>query len=95
MYKLARLNLDSFAVNWIENFLRTRKQFVVVNATKSNTTPVLSGVPQGTVLGQLLFFIYINGLPADITNNIRLFADDFVLYAKITCNQDNLRCDPI
>lgn len=90
MYKLSLLNLDSFVFNWIENFLRTRKQFVVVNAAQSNTTPVLSGVPQGTVLGPLLFLIYINDLPSDITNNIRLFADDCVLYAKITCNQDQL-----
>lgn len=95
MYKLSLLNLDPFALNWIENFLLERKQFVEINSAQSTTAPVLSGVPQGTVLGPLLFLIYVNDLPSDISNNIRLFADDCVLYSKITCKQDqiNLQSD--
>lgn len=97
MHKLSLLNLDPLVFNWIENFLLRRKQFVVLNGAQSNTAPVLSGVPQGTVLGPLLFLIYVNDLPSHITNNIRLFADDCVLYARITCKQDqlNLQADLI
>ena len=56
---------------------------VVVNGVKSDWAPVLSGVPQGTVLGPLLFSLYINGISSDIESEIRLFADDCVCYREI------------
>ena len=50
---------------------------------KSDWAPVLSGVPQGTVLGPLLFSVYINDISSDIESEIRLFADDCVCYREI------------
>lgn len=90
MTKLSLLNLDPFVLSWINNFLTDRKQFVVINTARSQISPVLSGVPQGTVLGPLLFLIYINDLPRCISNNIRLFADDCVIYATISSHEDQI-----
>ena len=58
---------------------------VVVGGEHSAWTEVLSGVPQGTVLGPLLFLVYINDLPQNIHSEVRLFADDCVLRSKF-CN---------
>ena len=68
---------------WIYSFLCSRQQRVVINGAKSKWAPVLSGVPQGTVLGPLLFSLYINDIMVDIDSEIRLFADDCVCYRQI------------
>lgn len=75
-------------VRWIESFLCHRQQCVVLNGTASTNIPVKSGVPQGSVLGPLLFLVYINDLPCNIKSHVRLFADDCVLYRKICSEQD-------
>ena len=62
----------------IDSFLCFRQQRVVINGTKSKWVPVLSGVPQGIVLGSLLFSLYINDIIVDIDSGVRLFADDCV-----------------
>ena len=64
---------------------------VVANGAKSGWAPVLSGVPQGTVLGPLLFSSYINDISADIDSEIRLFADDRVCYLEIKDTKDTLK----
>ena len=61
------------------------------NGAKSDWAPVLSGVPQGTVLRPLLFSLYINDIPTDIVSEIRLFADDCVCYRKIKDTEDTLK----
>ena len=63
-------------IDWIEQWLTDRRQRVVVDGEVSNWKPVLSGVPQGSVLGPLLFLIYINNLDDNTTSNILKFADD-------------------
>ena len=72
------------------NFLQGRVQRVVLNGESSDTSPVLSGVPQGTVLDPLLFLAYINDLPDCISKDskIRLFADDCVTYRVINDGAD-------
>ena len=62
--------------NWIENWLSNRKQRVVINGNSSDWTSVNSGVPQGSVLGPILFLIYINDIDEGITCRISKFADD-------------------
>ena len=60
----------------------------MVNGVKSDWAPVLSGVPQGTVLGPLLFALYINDITEDIDSELRLFADDGVCYREIKDTED-------
>ena len=64
---------------------------MVVNGVKSDWVPVVSGVPQGTVLGPLLFSLYINYISADIESRIRLFADDCVCYREIKEIEDTVK----
>ena len=62
-----------------------------LNGAKSDWFPVLSGVPQGTVLGPLLFPLYINAISTEIDSEIRLFADDCVCYREIKYTEDTLK----
>ena len=77
--KLFSYGIGGKTLKWIDCFLCFRQQRVVVNGVKSDWAPVLSGVPQGTVLGPLLFSLYINDISSDIESEVRLFADDCVL----------------
>ena len=75
---------------WIGDFLGNITQEVVVNGSKSERGMVKSGVPQGTVLGPLLFLIYINDIESQITSSTRLFADDSALYRPIYSESDSI-----
>ena len=74
--------------HWIEHWLTTRHQTVVVDGKNSREVHVKSGVPQGTVLGPLLFLIFINDIGDDITSKIRLFADDCLLYNVVETSEN-------
>ena len=67
MHKLKKLGIKGKLGRWLYNFLNNRKQQVMINGTKSNVTNVSSGVPQGTVLGPILFLIYISDIGEDIS----------------------------
>lgn len=88
LYKLHQLNLDDNLLKWIECFLTNRSQFVFANGHNSSSREVHSGVPQGSVLGPLLFLIYINDLSSVISSTIHLFADDCVIFREITNDND-------
>ena len=75
-------------INWIEKWLIDRRQRVVVDGEVSNWISVLSGVPQGSVLGPILFLIYINDLDDDITSKVLKFADDTKVFRKIKSDVD-------
>ena len=76
LLKLKAHGIGNGIINWIEQWLIDRRQRVVVDGEASNWKSVLSGVPQGSVLGPILFLIYINDLDAEITSKVLKFADD-------------------
>ena len=80
--KLESVGIRGKLLSWIEHFLVGRKQRVVVNGVMSEWIEVLSGVPQGSVLGPLLFLIFVSEIPGLVENFISLFADDTKLYGR-------------
>ncbi len=93
--KLRHYGINGSIHTWISTFLKCRTQCVVVDGVKSESVTVDSGVPQGTVLGPLLFLLHINDLPQSVTSTVRLFADDCLLYRPIhsTADQISLQTD--
>ena len=88
LHKLGHYGIRGTTLNWIQNFLTNRTQKVVVDGSSSESAHVKSGVPQGTVLGPLLFLTHNNDLPSTVSSQVRLFADDCLLYHPIKCWAD-------
>ena len=78
-------------LRWLENFLCFRHQRVLVNGESSDWYDVASGVPQGSVLGPLLFILYVNDIPEQIDSISHMFADDLKIYRTITNLNDALK----
>ena len=93
LHKLKFYGIADNTHAWISDFLRNRSQKVLLDGISSETSPVQSGVPQGSVLGPLLFLLFINDLPDTISSQstVKLFADDCVLYRKIKCEEDAIK----
>ena len=71
--KLYGYGIGEKTLKWIDSFVCDRQQRVMVNGVKSDWAPIFSGVPQGTVLGPLLFSLYINDITEDVDSELRLF----------------------
>ena len=88
---LADIGINPHVLNWLQDYLCQRSQYVVVNGERSTTSNVISGVPQGSVLGPLLFVIYMDGitqLPFQEGTHLLLYADDILLYHSIKTEND-------
>ena len=83
IFKLKQNGISGGLLKFFESYLRCRKQRVVVNGCSSDYSFIESGVPQGSVLGPLLFLIYINDLEKNIKSNIKFFADDTMLFSIV------------
>ena len=90
MKKLQAYGIEGEILAWITEYLKERSQVVIVNGESSATSDVISGIPQGTVLGPLLFVIYINDILDNVSSEGLLFADDAKIFRKITCKNDAL-----
>ena len=92
MYKLDYYVIRGSTHKWISSWLSVRSQKVVLDGQASDPVPVLSGVPQGSVLGPALFLIFINDLSENIRSYVRLLPDDFVLYRNIKKKNSEISC---
>ena len=86
--KVHHCGIRDTTYQWISSFLNSRTQQVLVEGQSSEKVPIVSGVPQGSVLGPVLFLIFIDDLPDNINSRTRLFADDCILYRQITSETD-------
>ena len=87
--KLRSYKINECLVRWVENYLQDRSQFVEINGEKSQWIPVTSVIPQGSVLGPLLFLIYINDLPENVNSTVYMYADDTKIYSEIKSEYDH------
>ena len=89
--KLCKLHVSLVVLKWIRNYLTNRHQKVMIGGEESKVIPVTSGVPQGSVLGSLLFLIYIDDVtrvPLSDGTQLILYADNMLLYREIVCPED-------
>ena len=96
LFKLTIYSVEGDLLLLLKNYLKNRKQRVVLNGQTSEWRKLISGVPQGSVLGPLLFLIYINDLPDGKTLICQIFADDASLFSKvqdINRSANELNCD--
>ena len=81
MYKLKTLGICGNYYRLIHSFVSDRHQRVVLNGQSFKCSHIKAGVPQGSILGPLLFLVYINNLPEGLTSSAKLFADDMSLFS--------------
>ena len=86
--KMKALGIKGRLGRWIHSFLSHRKQMVVVKGHKSGTSSVVSGVPQGSVLGPILFLIYISDIGENVDTNLKIYVDDSKAKEKIKEDKD-------
>ena len=79
LYKLQAIACNSQVIAWMKSYLTGRKQVVSVNGTISESASITCGVPQGSILGPLLFLVYINDMKTSVKCKLLLYADDAAL----------------
>ena len=86
--KLKSYGIEYYTLRWVQAFMSDSVQQVSVNGINSEWANVTSGIPQGSVLGPILFVLYINDLPENIVLNVYLFADDTKVFKPINSPND-------
>ena len=82
IFKLQKNGISSKLLLLLKDFFKSRKQRVILNGQHSSWRDVNAGVPQGSILGPLLFLVYINDLSNDLKSNPKLFADETSLFSE-------------
>lgn len=92
LYKLNQYGINGGLLNWFSSYLIGRRQRVIIESSFSDWLPVVSGVPQGSILGPFLFLLYINDLPSMVSpdSTLALFADDSKCFRSIKALDDCL-----
>ena len=90
LLKLKMVGIDGSLLSWIRDYLTNRRQRCIIEGCVSGWLPVTSGVPQGTILGPLLFLLYINDIADNLTSKMALFGDDCVLSREVQIREDQL-----
>ena len=88
IFKLKQIGINGNLLEWVSNYLNNRQQRVVIKSCKSDYKRTNAGVPQGSVLGPLLFLIYVNDISESLLSLTRLFADDSSLFYSATSIRD-------
>ena len=88
LLKLAHYGINGYIKNWIEASLTNRRQRVILRNGVSKWKEVIRGVPQGSILGSVLFIIFMNDLPSSVISTAKLFADDTKLYRQTITSAD-------
>lgn len=83
VHKLEQIGIRADLLNWFKSYLSERRQRVVIEGNRSQVFDIKAGVPQGSILGPILFLIFINDIVNEIFCNIKLFADDTSLYIVV------------
>ena len=88
LFKLRQNGIKGKLLAWISNYLSSRKQRVKINSATSSLLSVNAGVPQVSVLGPLIFLVYVNDIAENLLSLVRLFADDSFLFFSATNLKD-------
>ena len=88
LFKLKSYGISGNLLRWLTSFLTRRQQRVILNNVYSNWSNVVSGVPQGLVLGPVLFLLYVNDIPSIVKSHLLLLADNIKLYCSIQSDSD-------
>ena len=86
--KLREYGINSSINQWIKGFSHQRQKRVVCEGEMSSWVPVASGIPQASVIGPILFLVYINDLPTKLQSKVQLFADGTIVYMAVTDETD-------
>ena len=92
IHKLKKSGVRGKLLQWFESYLSNRRQCVIINGTKSDIKNISAGVPQGSILGPMLFLIYINDITEVVTSNVRLYADDSTLFVTTDTDEEAAEC---